>query len=315
MIGSGYRHPMRWPWIPLAAIVVVACSGSEPAVGDTTSPTSATSAITAVVDVVETDPDTGNSPPSTLTPADVAARVEVRLDSENATLSGDLETSTDPFGDFVSCSGLRAAFSTYSVLISTTTGPIRSIGATTSAGVVDEGIYDAAVRVELDDGTAIEAVGTMTLLPGFQTGSFVAFDSDGKSVEGSFSCTGTPEPSLLEIGAADGVLEEIDAIALLRRGDESRLVSFAVPAGAAATVECPSGSDSDLVVSVDGDDSIGAITAFQLAAGDQPTLTMQIGDIEYVFDSVALGDTNSPEAGSFSAEADGVAVEGAYRCS
>ena len=312
MIGAGYRRPMRLPWLALAAIVVVACSGSEPDVGDAPS---STSAATAAVEAVETDPNTGNSPPSTPTPSDATARVEVRLDSENATLIGDLETSTDPFGDFVSCSGLRTAFSTYSILISTTTGPVRSIGATTSAGVVDEGIYDAAVRLELDDGTAIEATGTMTLLAGFQTGSFVAFDSDGRAVEGSFSCTGAPEPSILEIGDDDGVLEEIDAIALLRRGDETRLVGFAVPAGAAATIECPSDDGSELVVSVDGDDSIGAITAFELAAGDQPTLTMQIGDIEYVFDSVALGDTNSPEAGSFSAEAGGVAVDGAYRCS
>lgn len=304
---------MKLSWLALAAIVVVACSGSEPGVGDTSS--SATPTATAVVEAVETDPITGNSQPSTLAPSDATAQVEVRLDSEDATLTGDLETSTDPFGEFVSCSGLRTAFSTYSILISTTTGPVRSIGATTSAGVVDDGIYDAAVRVELDDGTAIEATGTMTLFPGFQTGSFVAFDSDGRAVEGSFSCTGTPEPSLLEIGEDDGVLEEVDAIALLRRGNESRLVGFAVSAGGATAVECSSDAGSDLVVSVEGDDSIGAITAFELAAGDQPTLTMQIGDIKYVFDSAALGEANTPEAGSFSAEADGVTVDGAYRCS
>ncbi len=305
---------MRLPTLALAAIVLAACSGSEPAVGDNAVSTS-TPVPTAATAVGDGDPTTGDSSSSTLSPADAPAWVEVRLDSEGATLTGDLETSIDPFGDFASCSGLRTAFSTYSVLIATATGPIRSIGATTSELVLDDGIYDAAVRLELDDGSAIEALGTMTLLPGYQAGSFVAFDSDGRAVEGSFTCTGTPEPSPLEIGDADGVLDEIDAIALLRRGDESRLLGFAVQASAAATVECPGGEAGGAIVNVVGDDSIGAITALELTAGDPPTLTMRVGEIEYVFDTVALGGTNTPEAGSFSAEAGDIAVDGAYRCS
>lgn len=306
---------MRWSLFVVAGAMLAACSGSgssgsEPDTPPTTSTTPADVATsTTLADVAGATTVAPEPEPTGL--------VEIVLDSESATIGGEPADSTDPFGQFVSCSGLREAFTTYSVLASVTEGEVRSVSAVTTTAVAAEGIHDAVVRVEFADGSAIDATGTMTLRPGFQTGSFIAFDASGTPVEGSFSCDGPAGATPIRIGADDGELDEIDAFALLRQGESSRLVGFAVAAASSVSAECPaaSGVQSDLVVDVEGDDSIGAITAFELVDGPDPRLTMRVGEATYEFDEVVLGESNTGDAGSFSAESDGVIVDGAYRCS
>lgn len=306
---------MRWSTIVMAGAMLAACSGSgssgtEPGLPPTSS--------AAPVEVATSTTLGGEADAATVAPEPgPTGLVEIVLDSESATIAGELAGSDDPFGEFVSCSGLREVFTTYSVLASVTEGELRSVSAVTTTAVVAEGIHDAVVRVEFDDGSVIDATGTMTLLPGFQTGSFIAFDAAGTPVEGSFSCDGPDGAMPIEIGTADDVLDQIDVFALLRQGQSARLVGFAVSGESSASTRCPgaSGVQSDLVVGVDGDDSIGAITAFELVDGAVPQLSMRVGAVTYEFDEVVLGGSNTGDAGSFSAESGGVIVDGAYRCS
>lgn len=217
----------------------------------------------------------------------------------------------DPFGEFASCSGLRDTVGAYSLFVS---GPddISFVGVWTASAVDGPGTYDADLRVELD-GTSYDATGTVTLADGLQRGEFVGFGPAGGNISGRFDCTGTESPASIELGPDDGVLDTIEVFALLRRGSDVRVVGLATDD--TVLVNCPGasgggGGTTGVVVSARGGAGIGSISEFELLG---TTLELTVGDTGYVFDDVAVdGDAT---AGSFGAtSADGVAIDGAYRC-
>jgi hypothetical protein len=248
-----------------------------------------------------------------------SVRLDVTVAGVSTELSG-LETdSGDPFGDFVSCSGLRSVFGTYSVLVSDVDGAVRSVSVVSADLVPEPGVYDAAVRVEFADATAVDATGTITVDAGRRSGSFLAFDNAGSTVEGSFDCLSDAAAEPLTVADADGVLDVIEVFALLRSGDAERIVGLAGGVDDATSMACPGADDatgdSETVVRVEGDESIGAITSFELTGGPTARLRMRVGDQTYEFDRVDRGGSDLPSAGTFTAESGGVRVDGAFRCS
>lgn len=307
---------MRSLFVIGAVLVVASCASAGPtvptdAVGSTQTTTVGAPSSTAVrpdLDSSEAAPD-GDA-------VERSVRIDVDVDGSTAELSGTVGTSADPFGAFVSCSGVRAAFGTYSVLASAVEGSVRSISIASSDLASTPGVHDAGVRVEFATGSPIDAIGTMTLSDDFRSGSFIAFDIDGGVVEGSFECNGPglsrPEPLPDESAA-------IEVIALLRSGDAQRLVGLVATGETASEVACPgmdaTSPDDVAIVRAMGDESIGAITTFELTGGDMPSLRLQVGAVMYEFDDVRVGDPGDESAGTFAAESSDASVDGAFRCS
>ena len=244
---------------------------------------------------------------------DLAERLDVTIDPAEL-------DDVDPFTRFSSCSGLRASISTFTVTAVDATEPVRSVSVVTSEPVAGPGLYDAEVRVESDLG-AVNAVGTMTLDQSLRVGSFQAFEASGDSVSGAFACdgpAGTPVP-VADGSADDGVLRAVEVIALLRRSGEERIVGLTLdPVEVeAADAECPgvTAADVDVLVSVEGGQAVGAITTFVLVSEPSPSLRMRVGGASYEVDAVDIAVDESGAAGTFSGvTADGIAVDGAFRC-
>lgn len=265
---------------------------------------------------VADDDDRGGDGAAPVTAASV--RIDVSVAGTTVELSGTFAESADPFGDFVSCSVLRANFGSYSVLASATTGTIRSIGVVSSDLVLGAGTHDATVRVEYDARGAVDALGTITIADDLRSGSYLGFDSSGAQVEGTFDCQGGVVGEPLPAGVIDDELESVEVFALVRLDDAQRLVGLAVESGDLASVECAGASgesDESTIVRVDGDGSVGAITTFELTGGSSPTMRMRIGSTSYEFARVVRGEADASAAGTFSATADGATVDGAFRCS
>ncbi|NNE12789.1 MAG: hypothetical protein HKN41_11170, partial [Ilumatobacter sp.] len=150
---------------------------------------------------------------------------------------------------------------------------------------------------------------------GFRSGTFTAFTDAGALLDGTFECGAGRDPVPLSLGDDDGRLDTVDAVALLRRGQFERLVGFAVTADD-AEVQCPAAESTapatDVVVRVAGDASIGAVTEFGLTGGAAPALDLRVGASDYRFADVTI--TVDGATGTFSGSADGVTVDGAYRC-
>jgi len=318
-----FGRPVPRPARGAAVIVVIVvsvlagCSGSgtestavsnPSTVTATATSTSATSVtVPAPVEVTVPEP-----PPS--------VRIDVSVAGTAAELSGLLADSADPFGHFVSCTGLRSSFGSYSVLASVETGDVRSVSVLSADLVPGPGTFDATVRVEYAVAPAVDAAGTITIDDDRRSGSFVAFDAAGSQVEGTFDCAGgDADPEPLVVGADDGTLEAVEVFALLRSGSAQRILGLAVRADGAATVTCPGADgapgDSLTGVRVVGDETIGAITRFELGDGPAPSLRLAAGTVDYSFDEAMRGVTDLAAAGTFGAEADGVTVDGAFRCS
>lgn len=312
---------MRSTIIVAVALVAAGCSSSgAPSTGPEASvPTTSTApASSAVTTSVEAPVDTSDQ----VEPVDVASvRIDVDVAGAAGELIGTLDESEDPFGRFVSCSGLREVFGTYSVLASDVSGDVRSISLVTNDPVPAPGVYDAVVRVEFETAPAVDATGTMTVEDGFRSGSYVAFDAGGERVGGSFDCDAgnAPAPLPLQLGTANGELEAVEVVTLLRHEEAQRLVGVAVTADGAEAVECPGAIDpsdeGDVVVRVDGADDGGAVSTFVLTGGEAPTLQLRVGSVEYEFDEVRRGGADEPAAGTFSAVSADVSVDGAFRCS
>ena len=74
-------------------------------------------------------------------------------------------------------------------------------------------------------------------------------------------------------------------------------------------------SDDTVIVRVDGDESIGAITTFELTGGVTSTMRLRAGGVVYEFDRVEVELDDSAASGIFSAiTQSGIAVDGAFRC-
>ena len=212
-----------------------------------------------------------------------------------------------PFGAFAACSGLRADVGAYSVFVSGSDG-VDLVGVWTSSRVVGPGIYDAEVRIERAGGAPLTASGTMTILDDLQQGEFLAFGAGGGRVEGTFSCSGSEPPMPL----SDDAPGAVEVFAVLRSGGAERFVGLATDAVSPAACR----SEGDVVLSVDGDSSIGAMTAIEL--DDQPpaSATLRVAGIDYEFSEVTVVlDDETGASGVFSAvSADGASVDGAFRC-
>jgi hypothetical protein len=308
---------VEWRAIGVGALLAAtACSGSNP--GSVTGSSTVVPVGTEVAGEQATDPAPPDSAAAGETPlSDSSVRIDVATPDGAGELVGSLGDSDDPFGRFVSCSGLRDHVGTYSVLASDTDGDLRSISVLSADLVGAPGTHDASVRIEFASAAAIDAVGTVTIASDYKSGSYVAFDLDGRKVDGTFDCAGPTTPLPIAVGGADGVLDTVEVFALLRAGEAQRVVGLAVDAGS-VSMECPgaTGSEPDpAVVRVVGDELIGAITEFVLVDGSPASIVMNVGHTTYDFEGVQRGGVDTPIAGTFSAEAGAVTVDGAFRCS
>lgn len=212
-----------------------------------------------------------------------------------------------PFGAFASCSGLRDDVGAYSVFVSGS-DDVDLVGIWTSARVVGPGIYDSEVRIERASVAPLTASGTMTILDGLQEGRFLAFGAEGGRVEGTFSCSGSEPPAPLPADASGAV----EVFAVLRSGGAERFVGLATDA--VGTAACR--GDGDIVLSVEGDSTIGSITAIELDALPPASARLRVAGIDYEFPDVTVTlDERTGTSGVFSAAtADGDSIDGAFRC-
>ena len=324
----------RWSVSALAGMVaIVGCSGSDGA--DPVDPANPADPVAAVDASADTRPSGSSEPDRTAGTVAVDSspplRVDVTVEFDPAdggsSLRADLVGEVDPaalgdsdvFGSFASCSGGRASFGPYSVLVSDPEGQIESVSMFTAAPVTSPGVYDADIRVELRSRASESATGTVTIGGDLRSGSFLALGNEGGSLSGSFVCSGgdaTAAP--LSTDDIAGVLDSVEVVALLRRGSLERVVSLAVEPSRASSmvVECPSvtGESGEYVVRVDGDQSVGALTTFELTAGDSATMRLRIGGQSYEFDEAVVDVDTPASAGTFSATSGDLTVDGAFRC-
>lgn len=287
-------------------LVVTACSGDDDAPEPVASSTPENTVVSGTAaDDSSDDPDdrdgADDASVGTNVPAEVSVVVEI--DGEpSGELGGLVADSDDPFGQFVSCSGVRSTFGTYVVIVSALEGAVRAVSVATDDIVEAPGVHDATIRVESSPEAVAIARGTVTIDDDYRSGSFTAFDAEGRRVAGEFDCAGGDDPAPLDPAA-----EQVEVFALLRSNDSQRLVGLTAPVGDGVICAAEDGAP---VVRVEGDRSTGAITAFELTA--EPALTMVVGATEYSFADVTIGGTSS--AGTFSGDTGGVTVDGAFSC-
>lgn len=297
--------------VTLAGATLLASAGCSGGASDgpvrTTVPL-ADDTIPGTVADLEVEPTPSTTEP--IPPTVVTVTVAVPEAGIDTTVTAELSNDGDPFGDFASCSGVRREVGAYSVAISQTGGEIRSVSLLTTSRVTGPGTIDADARLELADGTAVVAAGTMTLDPGLRSGSYLAFDAGGRRVEGAFECLGSDAPT--PVGSDEG--PPLEVVALLRRGDTERIVSLA--SSDPELVSCPSdGSDQPLVVRADGGPSLGALTTFELTVdGDDASLRLRVGDEVGEFRPVDVTLDEARRAGTFSAVDGDLTVDGAFSC-
>jgi hypothetical protein len=321
-----YRSGMRSarPMLVGACMVVfvAACSGSDPidteplvVVGE--DPVVSTS-------VVDVDEDAVESEIESPAPIRVDMTVEAGSIDGRAEIGGTVDPAAledaDPFGTFAACSGARRTFGPFAVTVSTPSGEVAAAAVQTVQSVTRPGIHDAGVRIELRSGEIESALGTVTIDDGWRSGTFVAFGDEGRSVNGSFVCSGG-DPASAPLDRADtvGVLDSVEIVALLRRDGSERVVGLAVETARSPEValDCPASigaADGPLVVRVDGDQTVGAISTFELTDGGAPTVRMRVGGVSYEFDDVVISLADPATSGTFSVVDAGLAIDGAFRC-
>ena len=325
-----YRRSMRSPRLVLAVAgmvaIVVGCSGSD--LPDTDERGTVVDTVSVPTSVVSVESDATSAEIEADSPSISPIRVDmtVELDSIEApaeigaTVDPAALDQADPFGTFASCSGARRTFGPFSVMVSQTGGEEAAASVVTSESVTRTGIHDADVRVELGSGDVEIALGTVTIDDGWRSGTFVAFGVDGGGVTGSFECSGG-DPSRAPLDPFDtvDVLDSVEVVALLRSDDAERVVGLAVQTvrSPEVSVECPASigaGGSELVVRVDGDQTIGAISTFELTDGGGPTVRLRVGGANYEFADVAITLAEPATSGTFSAVEGGFAIDGAFRC-
>lgn len=313
----------------LAAAILAGCSdeGGAPTTSATsTVPASTSPQLAGTVTVPSS---------STVAPAPAPAppyEVSIDVSVDSAGVEGQLAVAVeageldeiDPFTRFSSCSGLRASVGTYVVTAADADadGDVRSVTVLTSGRVAAAGIHDADVRVEFAGREPVTAVGTVTLDDDLRSGTFQAFESTGERVDGAFRCDGPPGVAVPIDDAAtvDGVLSAVEVVALLRQDGAERVVGLTLDTSEVmvADARCPGidGSDDPVLVSVAGGQAIGAINEFELTADPVAKLRMRVGGASYSLDDAVVAPDATGGAGTFAGTtADGVMVDGAYRCS
>lgn len=313
MTAARYRRDVRWCVAAACALVAVSCSGGDDAVDGEDGSTVDVSAVPATPST--TSPSSVDALPATTDPeAPPTVTVEVQVGGLSAVLAGEVADSDDPFETFFACAGLRSAVNVYSVLASTVDGEVRSVSVASVEPVMGPGVSDALIRVERASGDAVDAVGTISLDDGLASGTYAGFDPAGQQVTGRFDCEGGfGVPLLLATGDDDGS-RVLEVSALMRNRGAERLVGLAAAESTGASFDCP-GTAPDSIVRVDGDATVGSVTAFEMVGGGSPMVRLRIGSTTYDLDGVTIGDIDRAEAGTFSGLAGGVTVDGAYRCS
>lgn len=326
-----YRQHMRRKVSVLivgAAAIAVGCSGSDSVDAPLVTVAEAIVAPTSSL-ATERDPagDLEITESASMRPIRVDMTIEVGSSGLQAELGAEVDPAAldlvDPFGTFASCSGGRRAFGPYSVLASVPGGEVLAASVFTFESVTRAGIYDANVRIELRSGDAQSASGTVTIDVGWRSGTFLAFGLDGDAITGSFECSGgDPSPAPLDASVTADIVDSVEVVALLRYEGAERVVGLAVETERSPeiTAECPAGTGVaagvvPVLMRVDGDQTVGAISTFELTDGGSPTLRMRIGGASYVFDDVAITIAQPAISGTFSASANGLTVDGAFLCS
>lgn len=315
-----------------ALVSVSACSDSDPG------PVAATVPVTTIApapttpndDPDDPDVDPGDDPGDAGTDAASAGlpfAVAVSVAGSSARLDDSLEVAidpadidtVDPFGTYAACSGVRRSVGVYSLLVAAVDGPIRSVSVLTFERVDGPGIHAADVRIERRSGAPIVAVGTVTITDDLQSGTFLGFEDDGTSVTGTFTCEGAEAaPTPLEPGDDDGVVDTVEVFVLLRSNGAERAVGLAIDgAGPDVDIECPGATDmaAELLVRVDGDRSVGAVTRFELTDGSAAAMRFRVGGVSFEFDDVTVTADDRRVSGTFEADHDGLSAVGAYSCS
>ena len=226
-------------------------------------------------------------------------------------MSGDAEVGGDPFSTFATCTAYRSVAGAYVVGVSDPTAELTSVAVVSAGRISGAGAVDADVRLERSDGGAISADGTMTLEPDLAAGSFLAFTPDGERVEGSFECRGSHEPPVTMAASDVGAIE---VVVLLDHAGSERVLT-ATMLGAEPS-DCPAGDASSLIVRADGDDTLGAITTFELDDGPGgAVMRLRAGSTVYEADDVVVTLDDEARAGTFAATAAGdVTIAGAFGC-
>lgn len=236
------------------------------------------------------------------------ATVSVTAGERVAALSVDAAETGEPFGRFAACSGWQSAVTTYGVSVRDPgSGEVGAISVLTEHPISGPGIQPATIRLETSDGPIV-ATGTLDLDDSLRAGAFTGFDADGVPVSGRFACAGA-EADPVPLDDADSGIE---LAVYLRSGESEEIVGLVARPGDAAVVTC---ADADGAVRVEGDASLGAVTAFELSDDPAPSLRLRVGGATYELDDVAVQLAADATAGTFAgAAAEGVTVDGAFRC-
>jgi len=236
------------------------------------------------------------------------ATMSVTVGERVASLSVDAAETGEPFGRFAACSGWQSSVAAYGVSVRDPAGgDVGAISVLTEHPVSGPGTHQAVIRLETSDGLVV-ALGTMQLEEGLRAGSFTGFDAEGVPVSGRFACAGA-EADPVPLDDADSGIE---LAVYLRSGESEEIVGLVARPGDAAVVTC---ADADGAVRVEGDASLGAVTAFELSDDPAPSLRLRVGGATYELDDVAVQLAADATAGTFAgAAAEGVTVDGAFRC-
>lgn len=325
-----YRRGMRSARPILAGVcaiaLVAACSGSDPLDTEPLGAVGEDLVVSPSVVASDSDEEAAELELELASPAPI--RIDMTVEAESidgraeigATVDPAALEDADPFGTFAACSGVQRTFGPFSVTVSASDGEVATATVQTMQSVTRPGIHDADVRIELRSGAIESALGTVTIDDGWRSGTFVAFGDEGGAVDGSFVCSGgDPAPAPLDRTDTAGVLDSVEVVALLRRGDSERVVGLAVESVRSPDValDCPASvgvADGPLVVRVDGDQTVGAISTFELTDGAAPTVRLRVGGVSYEFDDVVISLADPATSGTFSAVDAEFAIDGAFRC-
>ena len=223
----------------------------------------------------------------------------------------DVDAVDGPFGRFGSCSGWREVVSAYSVVVSTGTGsgdPAELAAAViwTSDRLDGPGSYDVEVRLERADGVAWVGSGTTTLGDDLRSGAVDAVAPDGTRVTGAFECSGPVVP------VPAGSSPVVEVFALVRSRGAERVLGLVTPESAVA--RC-GGSDGRTIVTASVDPGQSGLRFFELGGEPAPTVRFESGGRSFQVTDPVSTFTPGGESGVFSGStADGVEVDGAYRC-
>lgn len=316
-----------WTLTLVGAIALAACSGSGDDPTLRAAPTATVVTTAPPPDAAAVAPETSEAEIGAASAAEVSEwsiAIDVTADGfadddieteVRWTGAPDAVTDDGPFGTFGSCSGLRDHIGSYSVAVSGA-DDLDAIYVWTASRVAGAGVYDAEVRVERAGLAPLIASGTITILDDLQQGEFLAFGLDGGRVAGTFACTGSEPPAELQAGVpADGIVDAVEVLALLRDGDAERVVGLATDASVVVECRNEAGGPGDAIVRVDGDPDTGAITFFDLRNGPTGSALLRVGGVDYEFSDVAVSLDDTGTSGAFAgANADGISVDGAFNC-